>query len=131
MLTRGRVLQVIDTYRKAWETQDPDLILTCFTPGAVYLERVLEPPVIIGHEGIRAYWEEKVVRRQAHITCELVRLHMSTDGKTAIAEWAAWFDDLEKDERKHMLEIAVLEFEDGLISQLREYWASEVAASAV
>jgi ketosteroid isomerase-like protein len=73
-------------------------------------------------EAIRAYWQSKVVQSQANITCELKNLYL--DGDTAIAEWEAEFDDIPKGERKRMREIAVLTFEDGLISSLREYWAS-------
>ena len=47
------------------------------------------------------------------------------DGNTAIAEWQAEFDDLAKGVRKRMREVAILEFEGGLIASLREYWASE------
>jgi ketosteroid isomerase-like protein len=36
------------------------------------------------------------------------------------------FDDVVQRQRKHMREIAVLEFVDGKIASLREYWASEV-----
>ena len=40
-LTRQHAHAVIATYIKAWETQDPDLICTIFTPAATYHERVL------------------------------------------------------------------------------------------
>ena len=113
---------VIATYIKAWETQDPDLIVTIFTEGATYHERVLKDP-IPDREAIREYWQTKVVQSQANIKCELRNLYL--DGNTAIAEWETHFDDLAKGERKHMKEIAVLTFEDGLISSLREYWSSE------
>jgi ketosteroid isomerase-like protein len=64
-----------------------------------------------------------VVEAQANITCELLSLYV--DGETAITEWLAEFDDLAQGVRKRMREIAVLVFEGGLISSLREYWASE------
>jgi len=34
--------------------------------------------------------------------------------------------DLAKGNRKRMREVAILEFRDGLISSLREYWSSVV-----
>jgi hypothetical protein len=83
---------------------------------------VLEEP-IPDREAIRRYWQAKVVEAQANITCRLLSLYL--DGDTAIAEWEAEFDDLEKGVRKRMREIAVLEFEGQLIASLREYWASE------
>jgi ketosteroid isomerase-like protein len=120
-LTRQGVIDVIDVYIKAWQEQDPDLIVTIFTPGATYWERVMGDP-IPDREAIREYWETKVVGAQANISCELASLYI--DGDTAIAEWEAEFDDVAQGVRKRMKEIAVLTFEDGLISSLREYWAS-------
>ena len=120
--TRRAALAVLATYIKAWETQDPDLIVTIFTPSATYHERVLGDP-IPDREAIRRYWQDKVVGSQANIRCELLAMYL--DGETVIAEWLAEFDDVAQGVRKRMREIAVLVFEGGLISSLREYWASE------
>jgi hypothetical protein len=121
-VSRQQVTQVIDTYIRAWESQDPDLIITIFTPTAEYRERAFEAPHK-GHRGIRAYWQSKVVEAQAHIECELLALYL--DGNTAIVEWEARFDDLEQRVRKRMREVAILEFDGALIASLREYWSSE------
>jgi nuclear transport factor 2 (NTF2) superfamily protein len=125
-LTRQGAREVIGTYIKAWESQDPDLIVTIFTEDATYHERVLREP-IPDREAIRRYWQTKVVREQANISCELLSLYL--DGTTVIAEWLAEFDDVVEGVRKRMREIAVLTFEGLLISSLREYWASEVVKS--
>lgn len=122
MLTKQDVRDVIDIYIRAWETQDPDLIVTIFTEGASYHERVMEAP-IPNREAIRHYWATKVAVEQANITCKLLNLYL--DGNTAIAEWEAEFDDVVQGVRKRMREIAVLDFEGRQISALREYWSSE------
>jgi uncharacterized protein (TIGR02246 family) len=119
--TKQEVLEVLDTYIRAWEQQDPDLIVTIFTEGATYHERVMGDP-IPGREAIREYWQTKVVEAQANICCELLKVYL--DGSTVIAEWLAEFDDITQGVRKRMQEVAILEFEDGLIASLREYWAS-------
>jgi hypothetical protein len=121
-LTKRDAREVIDTYIRAWESQDPDLIVTIFAPSATYHERVLREP-IPDRDAIRRYWEEKVVKSQANITCKLLNLYL--DGDTVIAEWLAEFDDLAEGVRKRMREIAVLTFDGLLVSSLREYWASE------
>ena len=121
-LTKQDVREVIDVYIKAWETQDENLILTIFTEGATYHERVMREP-IPDRDSIGAYWRSKVVEAQANITCRLLNLYL--DGDTAIAEWEAEFDDLAQGLRKRMREIAVLTFEGRLIASLREYWQSE------
>ena len=131
-ISRQYVRGIIDVYIKAWETQNPDLICTIFTPEATYHERVMGDP-IPDRDAIRRYWETKVAESQANITCRLLSLYV--DGSTAIAEWEAEFDDLAQGVRKRMKEIAVLEFEwsdlerGPLISSLREYWASETVAA--
>ena len=85
-LTKQQVREVLDVYIRAWEGQDPDLIGTIFTEGASYHERVMGEP-IRGRDGIRDYWQTKVVGTQANITCELLNLYL--DDGTAIAEWEA------------------------------------------
>ena len=121
-LTKQQVRSVIDVYIRAWVEQDPDLIVTIFTDSATYHERVLEAP-IRDREGIRAYWQTKVVESQGKIECELLNLYL--DGDTAIAEWEARFDDLTQGVRKRIREVAILVFEGGRIASLREYWSSE------
>jgi hypothetical protein len=122
-LTKQEVRDVLDVYMRAWTEQDPDLITTIFTDNASYHERVLEAP-ILGREGIRAYWQMKVVESQANIKCELLNLYL--DGATAIAEWEAEFDDVAQNVRKRMREVALIVFDGHLIESLREYWSSEV-----
>jgi hypothetical protein len=121
-LTKQEVRDVVDVYIRAWIEQDPDLIVTIFTDTARYHERVFEAPVR-DREGIRAYWQTKVVESQGNIKCELLNLYL--DGDTAIAEWETEFDDLAHGVRKRMREVAILVFEGRLIASLREYWSSE------
>lgn len=124
-LTKQHVHDVVDRYIQAWVGQDPDLIVTIFTDHATYHERVLEEP-IRDREGIRTYWQTKVVDSQGSIECKLLNLYL--DGNTAIVEWEAQFDDLTQRARKRMREVAILVFEGPLISSLREYWSTEQIA---
>lgn len=70
--------EVIDTYLKAWMTQDPDLIVTIFTDDATYHERVLQEPIRTT-AGIREYWATKVVAEQANIDARLRALYRDGD----------------------------------------------------
>jgi ketosteroid isomerase-like protein len=125
-LGKQDVRKLIDIYIRAWTTQDPELILTVFTPTATYHERVLQEP-IRDHAGIREYWQTKVVQEQANIQAELLNLY--TDGATAIAEWEARFDDVVDGHRKRMREVAILELDGDRVASLREYWTSERVSS--
>jgi ketosteroid isomerase-like protein len=124
-LTKHDARRVVGTYLRAWIEQDADLIETIFTHTAIYHERVFDAP-IQGRHGIRAYWKAKVIEGQANIECELLNLYL--DGDTAIAEWEAEFDDVAQRVRKRMREVAILVFEGGLITSLREYWSSVTIA---
>jgi SnoaL-like domain len=126
-LTKQQVREVLDVYIRAWEGQDPDLIGTIFTEGATYHERVMGEPIRT-RQGIRDYWQTKVVGNQANITCALLNVYL--DDGTAIAEWEATFDDTAQQVRKRMREVALLTFDGPLISSLREYWASEELPAA-
>src|SRR5579859_3136123 len=121
-ISRDEARTAIETYIRAWETQDPDLIVTIFAPSATYHERVLQDP-IPDRNAIREYWQSKVVESQGDIRVKLLNLYVDRD--TVIAEWQAEFDDVPQGVRKRMREIAVLTFEGGLVTSLREYWASE------
>jgi ketosteroid isomerase-like protein len=123
-LTREHARGVLDTYIRAWETQDADLICTIFTETATYAERVLGKP-IPDREAIREYWQTKVARDQANIRAKLLTFYLDAERDAVIAEWEAEFDDLAQGVRKRMREVAILEFEGERISSLREYWASE------
>jgi len=115
-LCQATLLAVLDVYKRAWEQQDAALILTIFRPDAVYHERVLREP-IRGHEGIAAYWKAKVVQGQGRIRFTLLQTYIA--GATGIAEWEVAFDDVAQRQRKHMKEIAVLDFVDWKIASLR------------
>ena len=121
-LTPQLFAQTLDIYKRAWETQDSDLIISIFTPDAVYHERLLEAPMST-HEGIQQYWKCKVQENQANIKVRILSKYV--DGITGIAEWEAEFDDKEDGCRRFMREIAVMEFKDGKICSLREYWVSK------
>lgn len=125
-MTLEKLRATIEIYLRAWMTQDPELLVTIFTTEATYHERVLEEP-IRGIDGIRRYWETKVVLGQTNIDARLLNLYLDSGsrGATAIAEWEARFDDVLQGHRKLMREVAILELEDGKIASLREYWASQ------
>jgi ketosteroid isomerase-like protein len=122
-LQHAALIAALDVYKTAWEQQDAALILSIFTPDAIYHERVLEEPMR-GHAEIAAYWQAKVVEGQGRIQFTVLQTYI--DGTTGIAEWDVSFDDYVQQQRKHLREIAILEFVDGKIASLREYWASEV-----
>ncbi len=124
-MTKDEAKNLIETYGKAWETRDPDLILTIFTPDATYDDP--HEPKNFGHDEIRAYWVSKVIGEQEDIRFKL--LNVWIDGDTVIAEWHALFKDTKRNLNIDMVEVAIFGTKDGKFSSLREYYKTVKTAA--
>lgn len=120
-MTKEEAINLLNIYKEAWEKQDPELILTVFTPDARYFDP--KEPENHGHDGIQAYWIDKVVHGQKDIKFKL--LNTWIDGGHVIAEWHAEFIDVKRSLNIKMDEVAIFTTRDGKFSSLREYYKSE------
>jgi SnoaL-like protein len=85
----------IESYRRAWEENDPELLLTLFTEDASYRSSPFREPSR-GHEGIRAYWERAAGSQQG------VEVRMGepvVDGSVVAVEW--WTTGRRRRRRHH------------------------------
>jgi len=122
MVDKKLVLSLIETYKKAWINQNPNLIITIFHEDGEYGEYLLNG-AYKGHQEIKYYWQRKVVEEQSNIKFKLLNLYI--DKGTAIAEWdTSFYSNIEK-KTIHIVEVAILEITDNKIKRLREYWHSE------
>ena len=119
-MNKERAKILLDTYGKAWVERDPELILTIFTPDAIYNDP--KEPINHGHEGIRNYWISKVVNTQKDISFKLLNFWIDESEKTVIAEWEAHFIDTERNLRIDMTEVAIFSVKDNKFASLREYY---------
>jgi ketosteroid isomerase-like protein len=117
-MTKDEAIKLIEIYGKAWETRDPELIVTIFTEEATYNDP--KEPENIGRDAIKKYWETKVIGEQEDIKFTL--LHVWVDGKTVIAEWHATFKDVKRNLFIDMVEVAIFETNGDKFSSLREYY---------
>ena len=120
-MTKEQVKKLIEIYGRAWETKDPDLIVSIFTDDATYDDP--HEPVNNGKEAIRNYWLSKVIGEQDQIKFHLKNIWV--DGTTAIAEWDATFIDTKRNLHIDMTEVAIFETRDGKFSSLREYYKTK------
>ncbi len=108
-------------YKKAWEEQDPDLILECFTKDAIYQESPLAKPYY-HHKGIRNFWIRVVVKGQKDIKFNLGECYLDNKRKTGFAEWETYMKI--KGKTHHLTGIMLLKMKGDKISYLNEYWNS-------
>ena len=115
----------MEKYGRAWEKQDSDLILECFTESGIYQESPLAKPYK-GHKQIKKFWNDSVKKNTKNIKFKLKKCYLSRDGKTGFAEWECknthrWKKD-GKTTRDHMVGIMILKMKGDKISYLNEYW---------
>jgi ketosteroid isomerase-like protein len=119
-MTKDEAIKLIEVYGKAWETRDPELIVTIFTEEATYNDP--KEPENVGRDAIKKYWETKVIGEQEDIVFNL--LNVWVDGETVIAEWHATFRDVKRNLFIDMTEVAIFSIDGGKFSSLREYYKS-------
>src|SRR6185437_4508299 len=118
-----RMKEVLDLYFQAWRTQDSDLIASLFTGDGIYRVKPFCIEEYLGRDQIKDYWYANPVSGQSKPTPEL--LNYAFGDNVCFAEWQNHFVSL-----KHQLDITtkgilLLEFENGLIKELREHYLSD------
>ena len=114
----------IEGYRRSWEENDPELLLTLFTEDASYRSSPFREPSL-GHEGIRAYWERAAGTQQG------VEVRMGepvVEGNVVAVEW--WTTMLAGGDSTDVLTMKnVIDYSRfgtrGQLVPLREYWNAE------
>lgn len=120
-MTKEEAIVLLKIYKEAWEKQDSELVLTVFTPDAIYNDPA--ETEALNHDGIKDYWEKKVVGDQKDIKFTL--LHVWLDDNHVIAEWYVEFIDTKRSLQIKMYEVAIFTIRDKKFSSLREYYKSE------
>lgn len=108
----------LETFGRAWETFDGDLIVSLFTDDAEYHESPFEAPMI-GHNAIRAYWLDGA-RTTGQVEFTVERHWVS--GDTILCAWHASFVEKADDARVRLAGFMTWELApDGRIAKLREW----------
>ena len=111
----------IEGYRRGWEENDSELLLTLFTEDASYRSSPFREPSL-GHKGIRAYWERAAGSQQG---VEVRMGEPAVDGNVVAVEWWTTMDDAD-DGVVTLPGCLLLQFApDGRCFDLREYWNVE------
>ena len=110
---------LLDRYRRAWETFDGDAWVGLFTEDAEYHEDPFEAP-LVGHNALRAYLlEASTSQEQVEVTIER---HWVV-APTVLAAWHASFIRRASRDRVRIAGFMTLEIApDGRVARFREWW---------
>jgi ketosteroid isomerase-like protein len=110
---------LLDRYRRAWETFDGDAWTNLFTEDAEYHRDPFEPPMV-GSNTLRAYLLQMAGSQdQVEMTVER---HWVV-GATVLAAWHASYVSVPSRARVRLAGFMTLDVSDeGRISRLREWW---------
>jgi uncharacterized protein (TIGR02246 family) len=111
--------RVMEDYRRAWERQDAELLLSLFTEDATYHENPFNEP-LAGHEAIRAYWQRAVMTDQKDIRFRWRPVY--SIGEEHAIEWEAQFLRRDPPQRVELRGMMFLTLSGKRIARLREYW---------
>ena len=118
---------LLETFGRAWETFDGDLIVSLFTDDAEYHDDLFGAPRI-GHNAIRAYWLDGArTTEQVEFTVE----RHWVAGDTVLAAWHASF--VERATRARVRLVGFMTWElaaDGRIARLREWTLTAPSTAA-
>jgi ketosteroid isomerase-like protein len=110
---------LLERYKRAWETFEGDSWTELFTDDAEYLRDPFEPPMV-GSNALRAYLLELAeTQDQVEMTVER---HWVV-GATVLAAWHAGYIRVPTRARVRLAGFMTLEIaDDGRISRFREWW---------
>jgi hypothetical protein len=110
----------LDSYARAWETADEDLVASLFTADASYRSSPFREP-FRGHDEIRAYWRQGA-GNQRETQVRMGRPFV--DGSRVAVEW--WTTMIEGGQEVTLPGCLLLRLDaDGRCSDLRENWQIE------
>jgi uncharacterized protein (TIGR02246 family) len=106
-------------YEQAWESRDALAASSIFTEDALYYETPYAEP-FRGRKGIADYWAGVTAdQRDVDFTSEVI----AVKDDVGVAHWNAKLTAASTGERVELDGIFVLRFgEDGLVSELKEWW---------
>jgi ketosteroid isomerase-like protein len=116
--TRERGRTLIDTFGRGWAKPDVDLLMSVYTPSAIFIETPFSEP-LRGQEAIRRYWLE-VPYNQSEITFTSGEIYAA--GPWFSTEFKCVFRRRRTGEWVDARGAIFCETEGDQISEMRMYW---------
>lgn len=117
-LERGDVDRWLGDYERALETKDAAFAVSLFTPDAVYLETPYTRP-LKGRAQIAEYW---TAATDGYEHVDFAFETLAVEGKRGVVHWTLELSSVAANTAIELDGIMLLEFDDGLVASLREWW---------
>lgn len=114
--------KIINKYFDLWRSQNTEGLEDIFAENAAYHVKPFGEEEHYGIDAIKSYWLANPVKKQISPSPQILNLAYA-DNK-AFIEWVNVFTTLEGS-RKESRGIMILEINDGLIVELREFYKSK------
>ena len=126
-LTNPHLDKWLTTYKKAWETLDPTLIITLFSDNTFYFETPFHLP-ITNTSALYDYWAfAPTYQTQVNFYYEIIGIK----GMRGFCKWKSVFFQFTTNEMVSMDGIFEIKFnEEGVCSVFREWWHKKVEPAA-
>jgi len=123
VLSHGEAQDLLDTFKRGWETRDPEVVVGLFRADAEYRSHPFREP-LVGSNAIRAHWNE-IAATQGHIDFEPERIWVS--GPTVLASWHAAYTRRATSERLRQRGFMTFELDEaGAVMRFREWPLEQV-----
>lgn len=119
MNDEAQMQKVITRYFEVWKTQDTEGLSEIFTDNAKYIVHPFGVEEYSGIDAIRGYWRANPVGKQ--IKPQPSVISQAFGDELAFVEWETVFEKTTGGTKK-VRGMLLLEFEGGLIKQLREHY---------
>lgn len=117
-LTHGDAQDLLATWKRGWESRNPDMILELFDPDADYRQGPFVEP-LMGGNAIRAHWNE-ICAAQAHIDFDAE--HIWVSGSAVLSSWHAAYTLRRTGERVRVYGFMTFELgDDGRVRRFRQW----------
>lgn len=120
-LSHGDAQDLLATFKRGWESRDPETIVGMFRDDADYREHPFTD-ALQGVNAIRARWNE-IAAAQAHIDFEAERIWLS--GNTVLASWHAAYTRRADGVRTRLRGFMTLELDDEHVVWRFRQWPLE------
>jgi hypothetical protein len=119
-LTPGDAQDLLERYKRVWETRDPDAAMALYREDAEFRLDPFEEPAV-GANAIRAIWND-VAATQANVEFDAERTWAS--GRTVLASWHAAFTQRATADRIRIRGFSTFELDDNGLIQRQKQWAA-------